>query len=109
MKSVLVDTDQLADSPIGEDYYDEIVIGEKQRLGDPGLFLENSRFGQLLVGATPRKGLGVKSMNTYVCTTSTDKKVEYSLSLLTYLTKEIPELQMFSEPDAALKECQNDC
>ncbi|MCP3668660.1 MAG: hypothetical protein GY696_40295, partial [Gammaproteobacteria bacterium] len=84
---------------IGGDYYEQIVQDGKTPIGDSGLFLRSSKLGAILTGATDSEGVREKEVGGYFCVAHRKEKIEYSVNVATYVTQEIPELQMFWTPD----------
>ncbi len=83
---------------IGGDYYERIVLDGKKPIGNSGLFLINSELGAILTGATESEGLREKGVGGYFCVAHRKEQIEYSVNVATYVTQEIPELQMFWTP-----------
>ncbi len=86
---------------IGGDYYEKIVLAGKKPIGKSGLFLRNSKLGKILTGATESSAPRDKEAGGYFSLSDSRQHIEYSLDVATYVTQEIPELQMFWSPDPA--------
>ncbi len=84
---------------IGGDYYEQMVQDGKTPIGDSGLFLRSSKLGTILTGATDSGSPREKEVGGYFCIAQRKEHIEYSVNVATYVTQEIPELQMFWTPD----------
>ncbi len=52
-----------------------------------------------MTGATDSEGLREKGVGGYFCVAHRNGQIEYSVNVATYVTQEIPELQMLWTPD----------
>ena len=88
---------------IGGDFAEEILLSGRTAISNSGLYLRKSRLGFLISGACESEVEGVKQARNYFCVSEFSPQIEYSCSLLTYTSLEIPALQQFSDPDPSFR------